>query len=174
MCESDHRILQALAGALRLLICGDVPDAVKGLAQSYKERIKRRIDQAGLGELVEWLGHIPEEKVAELFSRAAALVVPYEAGPTISTSGVIIRAMVYGVPVIASAVRGFTDEIKDGETGLLFREKDAAELADKIRELIGDDQLAEKLGKNAYDHVAKEHSWQNVARLVNRHDEALK
>lgn len=67
----------------------------------------------------------------------------------------------YGIPVVASRVYPYFMElcgretITDGETGLLCRPN---EWEDKIESLILDGELAERLAKNAYQHIKK--NWQ--------------
>jgi len=151
---------------IKLWIGGDVPEAVRDYAIGYKNSIKKKIENCNLKELVEWKGYIPEKNIEEIFSCADLLILPYESGPSFSTSGVIIRAMGYGLPIIASDVRGFSDEIRDGMTGLLFKEKDGKELAHKILMVLEDEDLSKRLRENAFYHVSQEHEWEKVAKRV--------
>ena len=59
---------------------------------------------------------------------------------------VILEAMAFGVPVVATAVDGVPEIVHHGETGLLVRHEDADELASAIRDLLADRYRAAELG----------------------------
>lgn len=62
---------------------------------------------------------------------------------------VLIEAMACGKPVVGSNVGGIPDVLGHGEAGLLVRPGDAKDLADKLRLLLGDAQLRQRLGEAA-------------------------
>lgn len=61
---------------------------------------------------------------------------------------VLIEAGACGLPVVASRIYGITDAVVDGETGLLHRPGDAAELAAVLERLYADPALRRHLGEN--------------------------
>lgn len=61
----------------------------------------------------------------------------------------ILEAMHLGLPVVASAVKGHTDLIVPGETGLLYPCGDSAACAAAIRRLMEDEALARRLSERA-------------------------
>ncbi|MBS3815085.1 MAG: glycosyltransferase [Hadesarchaea archaeon] len=56
-------------------------------------------------------------------------------------------------PVVASNVGGLPTQVIDGETGYLVEPKDYDDAAKKVLDLISDDNLREKMGENAREHV---------------------
>jgi glycosyltransferase involved in cell wall biosynthesis len=58
----------------------------------------------------------------------------------------IIEAMMTGLPVVATDIRGAREEVMDGETGLLVPKGDAAALRGALRRLAGDPELRARLG----------------------------
>lgn len=58
----------------------------------------------------------------------------------------IIEAMMSGLPVVATDIRGSREEVVDGETGFLVPVWDAARLADALRKLAEDDDLRSRMG----------------------------
>jgi glycosyltransferase involved in cell wall biosynthesis len=58
----------------------------------------------------------------------------------------IIEAMMSGLPVVATHIRGSREEVVDGETGFLVPVRDAARLADALRKLAGDSDLRSRFG----------------------------
>lgn len=61
----------------------------------------------------------------------------------------VMEAMHFGLPVVASAVKGHTDLIRDGENGALFPYGGAKACADRIEALLADRDLAAVLGRQA-------------------------
>lgn len=57
----------------------------------------------------------------------------------------VMEAMHMGLPVVASAVKGHTDLIKNGETGLLYSYGDADACAERVEQLMGDSVLRERM-----------------------------
>ena len=61
----------------------------------------------------------------------------------------VLEAAAYGCPIVATAVGGIPEVIKDGVNGLLCAAKDSDCLAEKIRILIDDPALRVRLGQAA-------------------------
>lgn len=59
----------------------------------------------------------------------------------------VMEAMHFSLPVVATAVKGHTDLIRDGVSGLLFPYGDAPACAAKLRLLLSDRALAASLGR---------------------------
>jgi D-inositol-3-phosphate glycosyltransferase len=77
-----------------------------------------------------------------------------------------LEAMACGTPVIGADVGGIKYSVLDGETGALVSPDNPAELADKVSELIFDQEKLEQLGANAISRVNKYFTWANVAKKV--------
>lgn len=67
----------------------------------------------------------------------------------------VMEAMHMGLPVVASAVKGHTDLIKDGETGLLYPYGDAKSCASQIKRVMENGSLRERLRENAKASVER-------------------
>lgn len=72
-----------------------------------------------------------------------------------------LEALSYGRPVIASAIGGLLEIVRDGANGFLFSAGNAVALAEKMRILWHDKALAEKLGQTGRDQVLKENNQSN-------------
>ncbi len=80
----------------------------------------------------------------------------------------ILEAQACGLAVVASDVGGIPTVIKDNLTGLLVEPKDAQGLADAIMKLMGDKELAIKLGQKARLEVESKFSLQVMAEKVEK------
>ena len=60
--------------------------------------------------------------------------------------------------MVASRVGGNPELVQDGETGLLFRSGDAADLAAQLRRLIEDEQLRQRLAARAHAFIHEKFS----------------
>ena len=67
----------------------------------------------------------------------------------------VMEAMYAGLPVAASAVKGHTDLIEDGRTGLLYPYGDAEGCAEQVRRLMASQELRRELGQRARESVAQ-------------------
>jgi trehalose synthase len=66
----------------------------------------------------------------------------------------VTEAMWKKRPVVASAVGGIQDQIRDGHDGILLRDpRDLTELADGLKRLLLDDALATRMGRAGYERV---------------------
>ena len=70
---------------------------------------------------------------------------------------VLLDVMEQGVPVVATAVDGIPDIVKDHDSGLLIEKGDAKALADAVLKIKNEDLLKEKLIEGALG-MAKAHS----------------
>jgi hypothetical protein len=91
---------------------------------SYSERVRAEARDSGV-EHVGWV-----ESVPDFLARVDLLVVP--SGETDATPRVIAEAFSAGTPVLAIAVGGIPEMIRDGEDGLLVRERSPDTLAEAI------------------------------------------
>ena len=106
-------------------------------------------------ELTGWLE--PKEVTARM-SVAVALIVPSiiaAGGDAEGLPSVIPEAMAQACPVIASAHGGMAEAVTDGATGLLTPPNDAQALAEAMRRLSADPDLAGHLGLAGFKHAAE-------------------
>jgi glycosyltransferase involved in cell wall biosynthesis len=124
---------KVLIEALALLPPSDVITAIPGDDQGrteYRHELETLIAAKGLGSRVRLVPHCADMPAA--YSLAALAVAP-----SLTPEGfgrVPVEAVAMGVPVIASAIGGFTETIVHGQTGWLVPPGDARKLADAIGE----------------------------------------
>jgi len=81
---------------------------------------------------------------------------------------VLLEAMSRGRPVVASAVGGTPELVEDGETGLLVPPGDVDALREALGRLLGDAELAARLGRAGRERVRERFSADAAAAQVLR------
>jgi glycosyltransferase involved in cell wall biosynthesis len=93
------------------------------------------------------LGTVSSAEVAAAMKHATAVVVPSVCDDAFPTT--VTEAQLVGAPLVASAVGGIPEQVRDGETAMLFPRGDANRLADVLASLIADRGRREALGTAA-------------------------
>jgi glycosyltransferase involved in cell wall biosynthesis len=142
---------KALDVALEALV--EVPGVDLVVAGDGPERpaLERRVAELGLNGRVRFLGSVPRETVLRLFRAADGSVLPsrWENFPH-----TVVEALAVGCPVIATAVGGVPEVVRDGQNGLLVPPGDPEALARAVLALISEYELYESLSLAAPGSVA--------------------
>lgn len=104
--------------------------------------------------------YIPNESIPVYFAAADLVALPYR---EIYSSGVMVRSLDYGAAIVASDLQAFRSIITDNQNGLLFRNEDAEHLAQRILEVLDDDERLERLRIQAKETAEKKFSWSHIA-----------
>lgn len=123
----------------------------------------------GLGELVRFVGSLPQDTLPYWYNAAEFVVVPsrYE-----SFGLVALEAMACGAPVIASDVGGLSTLVRDGRTGFLVPDNDPQALADKLAPLLALPEIRDTLGEHGVA-TAEAYGWPVIAERVEQLYERL-
>jgi glycosyltransferase involved in cell wall biosynthesis len=141
---------------VRAVIVGDGPERASLEAYAAAQGVRDR---------VTFRGRLPPEELDRTYAAAQALVLPAvvdRRGDTEGLGVVLLEAMSYGLPVVASRIGGITDIVEDGKTGLLVTPGDASELAAALRRLAQDRGLARRLGEAGRAVVEERFSWDAI------------
>lgn len=107
--------------------------------------------------------YISNEEVKEYFLSADVCVLPYKHA---TQSGIIQLSYAFGVPVIASAVGGIPEVIREGKTGYLVPANDVQALAQAIIKFYQECDLQE-----SFQHISHEnakYSWQPFLEVIEK------
>ena len=140
----------------RLVIIGDGPE---------RERLESQARDLGVVERVEFRGWVDPTELDRAYSEADIFVLPAVVDARGDTEGlgmVLLEAMAYGKPVIATPLGGITDIVENERTGLLVPPDDGAALAQAIARLAHNPALAGKLGDAGRDYAVENFSWPGV------------
>ncbi|MEL7061228.1 MAG: glycosyltransferase family 4 protein [Acidobacteriota bacterium] len=131
------------------VIAGDGPH------RAALERLATELDV----DRVTFTGAVDEEAKVRLLQQAHVVVQPSLKEGWGMT---VIEANACGTPVVAAAVAGLRDSVRDGETGLLVPPGDPEALAAGVRSLFETPQRRAALGENAQRWAAR-FTWDRTA-----------
>lgn len=108
---------------------------------------------------VRFLGRLPHEDALKHIADCDAFILTsIEEG----MPAVIIEALALGKPVIATAVGGIPELVKDGVNGILIPSRSPEHVAKALERLLTDSGLRKKLGEAAAESV-KDYTWSKMA-----------
>ena len=144
---------------LSVIIIGGAKGTGLERVQAELARLEGLRAELGIEDLVTFQGAKDQDTLVYYYSAAEMVVMPshYE-----SFGMVALEAMACGTPVVASKVGGLAFSVQDGQTGFLVPERDAEALAARIKLLLSDGELRQKLGRHAA-HWARRYGWPVIA-----------
>ena len=148
--QAAHR-LKSKGLSFRLKIVGDGPE---------RPRLEAHVQSLGLADSVEFLGYTPEEKVDEVLTGVAAVVMPSLGGE------------VFGMVALESMMRGILPVVSDlgalvevtGDVGLISPSGDPDALASRLEQILKSPELGTTLGQRARERATKSFSESRTVR----------
>jgi glycosyltransferase involved in cell wall biosynthesis len=131
-------LLRAFAQAKKELPALELDVAGRGPLEPALRALAREL---GVSESVRFLGHVTPIQGA--IEQSAVVVVP-SMGEGFGM--VALEAMERARPVVAAAIGGLGEIVRDGETGVLVQPGEAEPLAAAIVRVAGDPELARRMG----------------------------
>ncbi|MBC7908751.1 MAG: glycosyltransferase family 4 protein [Rhodospirillaceae bacterium] len=124
--KGHHLVIEALTHlpGTRLMIAGGGP------MRDELEALARRL---GVSDRVRFLGEVPHDRLAEIYTSADALVL---ASSREGWANVLLEAMACGTPVVATDIWGTAEVVASPEAGVLVAERSAAAIAQGVQRLL--------------------------------------
>ncbi len=142
-----------------------------------KESLETESRRLGTERNVRFEGVVTAEAIQGFFTRCDALVLPAIVTANGDTEGlgvVLIEAMGYGKPVIASSAGGIPDIVSDGDTGLLVPPGDAEALAGAVRRAMDHPDQLNTISVRGTEFAARAFGWDSiVSRLSSVYESAV-
>jgi D-inositol-3-phosphate glycosyltransferase len=160
--ESLDHISIPLQKEIKLIIAGN------SKSPTYIEQINEQLENSKMkGNIIPHIQYIQDEDIERYFMAADCIVLPYR---NIYQSGVIFMAYNFGLPILATRVGNFENDIISGMTGFLIDTNEPSVIAksieeyfesslylnlqenrEKIKEWSNDQFSWDKIGKRTYE-----------------------
>jgi len=130
-----------------------------------EENLRNLVQQMGLADRVNLAGRVSNVELKEYYASCDCFVLPAiidSRGDTEGLGVVLIEALSYRKPVVASALGGIVDIIHHEKTGLAVPEKDPKTLAGAISRLLTDQNLSRRLAEDGYKFVQRYFDWNRI------------
>jgi glycosyltransferase involved in cell wall biosynthesis len=134
------RLLRARGLQFRIEFVGEFT------SDAYRRQLFQQVEEQQLSDCIFFFGRkVGEEKWAH-FRRADIFCFPSHY-PAESFGNVVVEAMMFDLPIVATWWRGIPDIVEDGLTGFLTPIKDAAAIADRLAQLLQDEPMRTSMGR---------------------------
>lgn len=141
---------KAAVPALEATVVGDGP---------HRERFAAVAEEAGAG-WIRWAGRVSDDELVDWYRRAWVVV---SASRREGFGLTLTEAAACGTPTVATRIPGHVDAVDDGRSGLLA--DSTHDLADRIVEVVRDDELRARLGAGALAHAGR-FRWEEAAAIL--------
>jgi phosphatidylinositol alpha-1,6-mannosyltransferase len=151
------RVLAELPDA-ELVVIGDGPK---------RAALGRAADSPALRGRVRLVGQLDHEALLHVLWSADVFVAPCrDRWKGLQTEGLglaTLEASSVGLPVVVAGSGGSSDAVRDGHTGLVVEARAPAVLAEALIRLLGDPDLARRMGRAGARWVRESWAWEAAA-----------
>ncbi len=144
-----HKGVEHLVEAARYLSGVQIVVAGEGASLEAMEHLA---DSLGVRDRVRFLGRVSQEALPRLYAACDVFVLPSVS--RLEAFGIVaLEAMATGKAVVVADIPGVREVIEDGKEGLLADPVNPQDLAEKIRRLVEDPALRERMGRAGREKV---------------------
>ena len=117
-------------------------------------------ERLGISGRITFSGWCDRAVIAERYRAADLFVFPSrdEGMPN-----VVLEAMASGLPIVATAIAGSEELVRNGVNGYLVPTDDAGTLASALAGLIGQPETRRAMGRASRERIEREYTWTRVA-----------
>ena len=138
---------------VRLVVVGDGPG---------RWGYERYVESEAIPDVL-FLGHVEAAMLPRCYASADVFCAPAMGRESFGI--VLLEAMASGVPVLASAIQGFSQVVSHGEDGLLVRTGDAAAWAEALDAILADDQRRRVMARAGL-RKSQRYDWARIVEMV--------
>ncbi len=132
----------------------------------HLEAMKKQAHAMGLDDCVEFTGRVPDDQMLRYLNTADVCVNSdtYNAMNDKSTMNKVLEYMALGKPIVQFDLT--EGRYSAQEASLYAKRNDAADMAEKIRQLLADPELRERMGRFGHERIVNELSWDNTSKAL--------
>jgi len=154
-----------LIKALDILRDKDIKIVFAGMIKEkdYYDYLVEIVKSKALSQNISFVGFLEGEDLINAYKKADLFVMP-----TLKEGlgMVLLEAMAWGLPIIASNVGGIPEIIENGVDGLLVSSASPKELAEALKKLMENKESREYLGANALKKYNQMPSWNDSFKVL--------
>lgn len=146
----------------RLIVAGEPKKGAEAYLHEIQQTVTRDFDP---GQVILKMDFISDDQMEIYFKGADVLVLPYK---EIFQSGVLFLAYSFGLPVVATDVGSFREDIVDGVTGFVCKQADNVDLAKTVQHYFTSDLYRNLVvrRRELVDYANTNYSWNAVANSI--------
>jgi len=130
-----------------------------------EEKLKKLVKKLELQNKVIFIGEIKYDELPKYYALADVFVRP---SLTEGLGNVFLEAMTANTPIIGTEVGGIPDFLEDRRTGLFCQTNNPKDIAEKIEEILTNDDLRETLSKNGRNLVLEKYGWDRISQQMEK------
>lgn len=136
----------------------------KVVNDEYYKKLREYAQKHNLN--VEFLGFVEKDEKDRVLSETDIFVFP----SLLEGFGmVLVEAQVYGLPIVSFDNSAMPFSVKDGVNGYAVKTGDSAEMAERIKDIITNRELREKLSQGALENLKDQWSFERFQNVVKDH-----
>lgn len=132
----------------------------------YYNRIKSFVMNNNLEQKISFLGRVSDDSLKKIYEDSDIFILP----SLHETFGIVLlEAMSFGLPIVATDVGAIPELVSDDENGVLVRPDDPYSLANAMRQLMLSPDKRKKLGNKGYEFIVANrdyYSWDSVGERI--------
>jgi colanic acid/amylovoran biosynthesis glycosyltransferase len=139
------------------------------IQKEVHKEVLNYIQDAGMEKFFQLTGFLTQEEYIPYLRKSSMFIAPYivtEKGERDGVPTSLIEAMAVGLVPVVTDAGAITELVHHQENGLVVAQRDEVALADAIERLINDQDLFERLRRNARRTVELEHNVENTEEIV--------
>ena len=153
LCGNEY-LIRAVPHILKT--CPDLRVFIAGPGDQKPYRVLA--EKLGIAGHIEFVGAITQQQAPDYLGSLDIFVMP-----SLSESfGVAaLEAEAMSVPVVATRIGGIPEVVRDGETGILLKQRDAEDLASAVLKILCEEGLRNRMGAKGRQFVQERYDWNN-------------
>jgi glycosyltransferase involved in cell wall biosynthesis len=152
-----------------LIIIGSVKQGANG-NNSILEAIRHSFAAAGITDRLKLIDHVDQSRLAEWYSLFDVSPIPrkdYEVTNIVAPLKPV-EAMSMGRTLLVSSCPALTENVSDGQTGLVFERGNINDLMKKLSLLASNKDLRLRLANKAYNWVLRNRKWSDCVEPISK------
>ena len=152
-------LLDACARLRKLGIDFTVRFVGRFVSEAFQREVHALVKRCDLEHQVEIAGQLTGKDKWQAFAQADVFCFPtFYASETFGI--VLLEAMSFALPVVATNWRGVPDIVEDGGSRFPGSDQRSAALAARVKELICDAELRARMGRRGREKFVREFTWE--------------